>query len=238
MLVVKNLKKSYGKREIIKDVSFEVKKGQIFSILGPNGAGKTTCFYMIFGIVNPNSGKIFLNEHDITNVPIYMKSSLGIGYLPQESSIFQGLTTEENIIAVLENFVKNKDERMAKLNELINDFHLSHVRDSMSMSLSGGEKRRLEIARLLASDPDFILLDEPFAGVDPVSTKDIIDIIKSLAAKNIGIIITDHNVREIMQCTDEMCIIYEGKILVQGQKEEILANDMVKKIYLGSDFKY
>lgn len=229
--------KSYGSRQVIRDVSFSVQRGEIFAILGPNGAGKTTSFYMIFGIVKPNSGTIFLDGHDITDLPMYLRAKIGIGYLPQEASIFQGLTAEENIMAVLENFLENQEEREQKLDELIKDFNLSHVRKSKSIALSGGERRRLEIARLLASDPDFVLLDEPFAGVDPVSVSGVIDIIKSLAKRGIGVIITDHNAREIFKSADRICIIYDGKVLIDGKKDDILQNETVRNVYLGSDFE-
>lgn len=236
MLLVKNLKKSYGKRLVIRDVSFEIKKGEVFAILGPNGAGKTTSFYMIFGIVKPDSGKIELDGEDITNFPMYVKTRMGIGYLPQEASIFQGLTTEENILAVLENFIKNKTERFEKLESLLNEFNLLHIRKSLSISLSGGERRRLEIARLLASDPSFVLLDEPFAGVDPVSVSGVIDIIRGLANRGIGVVITDHNAREILKSADKISVIYDGTVLVSGTKEDVLKNETVKEVYLGKDF--
>ncbi len=236
MLEVRNLTKSYNGRRVIRDVSFSVKKGEIFGILGPNGAGKTTSFYMIFGIVKPDGGQVLLNGHDITNLPMYLRAKIGIGYLPQEASIFQGLTTEENILAVLENFVSNQSERMAKLDSLIADFNLEHIRKSKSVALSGGERRRLEIARLLASDPNFVLLDEPFAGVDPVSVYDVIEIIHSLARRGIGVIITDHNAREILKSSDKICVIYEGKVLVNGTKDDVLKNETVQRVYLGEDF--
>lgn len=236
MLSVHNLVKSYGKKRVIKDVSFSINKGEIFGILGPNGAGKTTSFYMIFGIVNPDSGTIDIDGHDITNIPMHIKSKIGIGYLPQDMSIFQGLTTKENIVAVLENFCSTKDEINEKLAKLLDEFSLNHVADSLSMSLSGGERRRLEIARLLASSPSFVLLDEPFAGVDPVSVIDIINIIKDLAKRDIGVIITDHNAREILNCCDKICVIYDGKVLVNGTKSDVLQNETVKTVYLGTDF--
>lgn len=237
MLVVKNLEKSYGKRKIIRDVSFSVKEGEVFSILGPNGAGKTTCFYMIFGIVNPDSGKVYLHDRDITDIPIYLRARLGIGYLPQDASIFQGLSTEDNIMGVLENFIENQNERAEKLESLLKEFNLLHIRKSISIALSGGERRRLEIARLLASDPSFVLLDEPFAGVDPVSVNDVIAIIRSLANRGIGVVITDHNVREILKCADRICVVYDGKVLINGDKNEILANETVREVYLGRDFE-
>ncbi|QED23604.1 LPS export ABC transporter ATP-binding protein [Candidatus Deianiraea vastatrix] len=236
MLIATNLKKSYGNRIVIKDVSFQIQRGEVFGILGPNGAGKTTSFYMIFGIVKPDSGKITLDGHDITNIPMHMKSRIGIGYLPQEASIFQTLTTKENILCVLENFYHNKDERMTRLDQLIYDFELQKVANSPSIALSGGERRRLEIARLLASDPSFVLLDEPFAGVDPVSVNGVINIIKDLAKRNIGVVITDHNAREILKSSDKISVIYDGKVLVHGTKDDILQNQTVKDVYLGKDF--
>lgn len=236
MLIAKNLKKSYGKRLVIRDVSFEIKRGEVFGILGPNGAGKTTSFYMIFGIVKPDGGTIELDGVDITNLPMYVKARIGIGYLPQEASIFQGLTTEENIMAVIENFIDEEEKRQEKLEELLTEFKLHHVRKSLSVALSGGERRRLEIARLLASDPSFVLLDEPFAGVDPVSVSGVIAIIRGLAKKGIGVVITDHNAREILKSADKIAVIYDGQVLISGTKDDILKNQTVTDVYLGKDF--
>jgi lipopolysaccharide export system ATP-binding protein len=237
MLIAKNLQKYYGKRLVIKDVNFEIKRGEIFGILGPNGAGKTTSFYMIFGIVKPDKGKITIDGVDITELPMHIKAKIGIGYLPQESSIFQGLTTEENILCVVENYIQDKTQQQGRLNELLDEFNLQKVRKSPSVALSGGEKRRLEIARLLASNPSFVLLDEPFAGVDPVSVSSVIEIIKNLANKGIGVVITDHNAREILKAADKIAVIYDGTVLVNGTKEEVLKNQTVRDVYLGRDFE-
>ena len=235
-LYVEGLFKSYNKREIIKGVDFKVSSGESVAILGPNGAGKTTCFYMIVGIVKPDAGTINLDEHDISTIPIYMRAKLGISYLPQEPSIFRGLTTEQNIMAVLEMIEPSKEARLEKLESLLNEFKISHLRKSLSISLSGGERRRLEIARCLATNPNFILLDEPFAGVDPVSVKDVISIIAELKERNIGVLITDHNVRETLKITDRAYIIYNGKVLVEGNAKKIIANKDARKYYLGEDF--
>lgn len=235
-LKVFGLKKSYKKRQVIKGVNFTISSGESVAILGPNGAGKTTCFYMIVGIVNPDEGEVLLDDHSIANLPINVRAKLGISYLPQEPSIFRGLTVEQNIMAVLEIVEPNKKEREEKLNSLLDEFKISHLRKSLSISLSGGERRRLEIARCLASKPSFILLDEPFAGVDPVSVKDVISIISHLKQRNIGVLITDHNVRETLKITDRAYIIYEGKVLVEGSAEKITSNAKARKYYLGEDF--
>jgi lipopolysaccharide export system ATP-binding protein len=235
-LSVEGLYKSYNKKEVIKGVDFEISAGESVAILGPNGAGKTTCFYMIVGIVKPDKGCVKLDEHEITTLPIYMRAKLGISYLPQESSIFRGLTTEENIMAVLELVEPSKEARLEKLESLLKEFKISHLRKSLSISLSGGERRRLEIARCLATHPNFILLDEPFAGVDPVSVKDVISIISELKERKIGVLITDHNVRETLKITDRAYIIYNGKVLVEGDAKKIIANKDARKHYLGEDF--
>lgn len=235
-LSVEGIYKSYNKKEVIKGVDFEISAGESVAILGPNGAGKTTCFYMIVGIVKPDKGRVKLDEHEITTLPIYMRAKLGISYLPQESSIFRGLTTEENIMAVLELIEPSKEVRLEKLESLLKEFKISHLRKSLSISLSGGERRRLEIARCLATNPNFILLDEPFAGVDPVSVKDVISIISELKERKIGVLITDHNVRETLKITDRAYIIYNGKVLVEGDAKKIIANKDARKHYLGEDF--
>lgn len=236
-LHVKGLHKSYKKKEVIKGVDFSVSSGETVAILGPNGSGKTTCFYMIVGVVMPNSGNIILDEHDISSLPIHMRARLGISYLPQEPSIFRGLTVEENIMAVLEIIREDKNKRKEVLEELLQEFKIEHLRKSLAISLSGGERRRLEIARCLATNPRFILLDEPFAGVDPVSVKDVIAIISTLKKKGIGVLITDHNVRETLKITDRAYIIYNGKVLVSGEAKKIILNKEAKKYYLGEDFK-
>jgi lipopolysaccharide export system ATP-binding protein len=235
-LVVQGLRKSYKKREVVKGVDFEISSGESVAILGPNGAGKTTCFYMIVGIVKPDAGTVMLDEHEISNLPIYMRAKLGISYLPQEPSIFRGLTVQQNIMAVLEYMNLNKEERQEQLEKLLNEFKISHLRNSVSISLSGGERRRLEIARCLATNPNFILLDEPFAGVDPVSVSDVIAVIKELKERGIGVLITDHNVRETLKIADRGYIIYNGTVLVEGDAKKIISHKGAKKHYLGEDF--
>lgn len=235
-LYVEGLKKAYKKREVVKGVDFEVSSGESVAILGPNGAGKTTCFYMIVGIVKPDSGKVMLNEHNISNLPIYMRAKLGISYLPQEPSIFRGLTVEQNIMAVLQMIEDSNEKRLQRLENLLSEFKIGHLRKALSISLSGGERRRLEIARCLASSPNFILLDEPFAGVDPVSVADVIAVIKELKERNIGVLITDHNVRETLKIADRGYIIYNGSVLVEGDAKKITSHKEARKHYLGDDF--
>jgi lipopolysaccharide export system ATP-binding protein len=235
-IVVKNLQKFYGKKHVVKGLNLEINTGEVVGILGPNGAGKTTSFYMIIGITRPNNGSITLDGKDITHLPMHERGSLGIGYLPQEPSIFRGLNVEDNIMAILELVQKDKTMRKQKLNELLEEFHIEHLRKQSSISLSGGERRRLEIARLLALNPKFVFLDEPFAGVDPVSVIDINNLIKHLTSKNIGVIITDHNVRETLKITNRTYIIYEGRVLTEGTQEEILAHEETRKYYLGESF--
>ena len=237
ILKIENISKSYGKKSVIHNVDLQIKQGEIVGLLGPNGAGKTTCFYMIVGLVDNNGGKILIDDAEISKMPIYQRASLGISYLPQESSIFSGMTVEENIEAVLEIAEPNKYHRQQKLEKLINEFSISHIRNSHALSLSGGERRRVEIARALATEPSFILLDEPFAGVDPISVNDIRKMITHLKNRNIGILITDHNVRETLSIVDRAYIVYDGKILANGNSEEILNNQAVRQFYLGDDFK-
>lgn len=236
-LSVQNLAKQYKKRNVVADVSLSVKQGEIIGLLGPNGAGKTTCFYMILGLIASDSGKILLNDVDITGKPVHARAKLGLGYLPQEPSVFRKLTVEDNILAVLQvrdDLDKTKQDEI--LNSLLNEFNLQKIRDSLGISLSGGERRRLEIARALASEPKFILLDEPFAGVDPISISDIKQIIKYLASRNIGVIITDHNVRETLDICTRAYILNNGKVIAQGGAQEILTDQEVIKVYLGEDF--
>lgn len=235
-IVVKNLQKFYGRKHVVKGLNLEINTGEVVGILGPNGAGKTTSFYMIIGITRPNNGSITLDGKDITHLPMHERGSLGIGYLPQEPSIFRGLNVEDNIMAILELVQEDKTKRKQKLNELLEEFHIEHLRKQSSISLSGGERRRLEIARLLALNPKFVFLDEPFAGVDPVSVMDINNLIKHLTSKNIGVIITDHNVRETLKITNRTYIIYEGRVLTEGTQEEILAHEETRKYYLGESF--
>ncbi|MGL5123872.1 MAG: LPS export ABC transporter ATP-binding protein [Fusobacteriaceae bacterium] len=236
-LTAENLSKSYKNRKVVDNVSIEVAKGQIVGLLGPNGAGKTTTFYMITGIVKPNSGKVLCSEQDITDSPIYKRSNMGIGYLAQEPSIFRNLTVEENLCAILE--MKNYDKKTQdeKMESLLEEFKLLKVRKSLGFSLSGGERRRVEIARTIANNPDFILLDEPFAGVDPIAVEDIQQIILYLKKKGLGILITDHSVRETLSITDKAYIMAEGKVLIHGTPKEIEESELARKIYLGENFK-
>jgi lipopolysaccharide export system ATP-binding protein len=232
-----SLIKKYKKRTVVKGVSVEVRQGEIVGLLGPNGAGKTTSFYMIVGLVRPNSGRIFLDDVDITDLAMYERAKLGIGYLPQEASVFRKLSVEDNIKAVLEMTKLSKQEQRNKLEELIEDFGLGHVRTNRGDYLSGGERRRTEIARALATDPKFILLDEPFAGVDPIAVEDIQSIVAALKNKNIGILITDHNVQETLSITDRAYLLFEGNILKSGTAEELAADEQVRKVYLGKNFE-
>lgn len=232
-----NIQKSYKGRKVVKGVSIEVNQGEIVGLLGPNGAGKTTSFYMIVGLVSPNSGQVFLDGKDITNLAMYKRAQLGLGYLPQENSVFRKMSIEDNIMAVLELTDKTKVEREAKLEELISEFGLNHVRTNLGQSLSGGERRRTEIARALATEPKFILLDEPFAGVDPIAVEDIQNIVAELKRKNIGVLITDHNVQETLAITDRTYLLFGGRILKQGTAEELAADEMVRKVYLGENFE-
>ena len=236
-LSARNLAKSYGKRQVVIDVSLQVSSGEIIGLLGPNGAGKTTCFYMIAGLIRGNGGKITLNGEDITHSPMHKRARLGLGYLPQEASVFRKLTVAENIMAVMENGKVEKSVRQQRLEQLIDEFHIGHIRDSLGMALSGGERRRVEIARALAVTPDFMLLDEPFAGVDPVSVGDIKKIVEYLKSRNIGVLITDHNVRETLSLCDKAYIVGEGHIIAEGGPEDILNNELVRSVYLGDDFK-
>ncbi|MFK8038908.1 MAG: LPS export ABC transporter ATP-binding protein [Crocinitomicaceae bacterium] len=236
-LKTNNIKKAYKGRPVVKGVSVEVNQGEIVGLLGPNGAGKTTSFYMIVGLVHPNEGTVFFNDKDITSFPMYKRAQLGIGYLPQENSVFRKLSIEDNISAVLELTKLNKEEREHKLEELISEFNLDHVRKNLGQSLSGGERRRTEIARALATDPKFILLDEPFAGVDPIAVEDIQNIVSKLKNRNIGVLITDHNVQETLAITDRTYLLFEGSILRQGTAEELSKDEMVRKVYLGSNFE-
>jgi lipopolysaccharide export system ATP-binding protein len=236
ILFAKNIAKNYGKRSILKDVSFHFKTGEVVAILGPNGAGKTTSFYILTGIVQPNYGEIFLDQNNITKLPMYMRARLGLGYLPQESSVFAGLSTRQNILAALELLPISKKAREDRLDELLTMFSLHRVVNSLGIMLSGGERRRLEIARALATNPKFILLDEPFAGVDPVSVDDIKSVIKDLAKQGIGVIITDHNVRETLKIADRSYIFFNGEVICKGQMEAVLSNKVVKEKYLGTSF--
>jgi lipopolysaccharide export system ATP-binding protein len=237
ILKVEHLQKSYKEKTVIRDVNFEVRQGEVIGLLGPNGAGKTTSFYMVVGLVKADAGKILLDNYDITNFPMYERARIGIGYLPQEPSIFRNMTVENNIYSILEIVEKNKKERVRKLKELMEEFSITHIRKSSASSLSGGERRRVEIARALASNPLFILLDEPFAGIDPIAVSDIMKIITKLKNMGIGVLITDHNVRETLTIVDRAYIVYGGEILVSGNRNEILNNKKVQEVYLGENFK-
>jgi lipopolysaccharide export system ATP-binding protein len=237
ILRTEQLVKKYKKRTVAKGVSVEVRQGEIVGLLGPNGAGKTTSFYMIVGMIKPDSGKVFLEDEDITKEPMYRRAQKGIGYLPQEQSVFRQLTVEDNLRAVLEMTKLSKSEQDHKLEELLDEFSLQHVRKNMGGLLSGGEKRRTEIARCLAVSPKFILLDEPFAGVDPIAVEDIQGIVANLKRKNIGILITDHNVHETLSITDRAYLLFEGSILKAGSAEELAADEQVRRVYLGKNFE-
>lgn len=237
ILRAENLAKAYKGREVVKSVSLEVNEGEIIGLLGPNGAGKTTCFYMIVGLIQQDKGEIILNEQAIGHFPIHKRAQLGIGYLPQEASIFRSLTVKQNILAILElNTKLKKKDHQQHLNQLLDDFQIQHIADSQGIALSGGERRRVEIARALAAQPKFILLDEPFAGVDPISVLDIQDIIRQLAQRDIGVLITDHNVRETLGICEKSFVMGEGKIICKGDADQILSNQQVKKFYLGEKF--
>lgn len=235
-LRTENIFKQYKTRTVVNGVSVEVNQGEIVGLLGPNGAGKTTSFYMIVGLVKPDSGKVFLDDTDITGQPMYKRSQMGLGYLPQEVSVFRTLSVEDNIMAVLEMKKMTKPQRHERLEELLAEFSLNHVRKNTGIKLSGGEKRRTEIARALAADPKFILLDEPFAGVDPIAVEDIQSIVSQLKNKNIGVLITDHNVQETLSITDRAYLLVDGKIFKHGTAEELAADEQVKKVYLGQNF--
>ena len=236
-LSVISIAKSYDKRVVLSDVSLTVGKGEVVGLLGPNGAGKTTCFYSVMGLVRPDQGRIILDGQDITGLPMYRRAILGLGYLPQETSIFRGLTVEQNIGAVLEMAEPNKAARAEKLEQLLDEFGLTRLRDSAAMALSGGERRRCEIARALAADPSIVLLDEPFAGIDPLSIADIRDLVKQLKTRSIGVLITDHNVRETLEIVDRACIIYSGQVLFAGSPTELVAHPDVRRLYLGENFQ-
>lgn len=237
ILSTDHLVKTYGRRKVVDEVSIQVRKGEIVGLLGPNGAGKTTTFYMVVGFIKPASGEVFLDDRPITSLPMYKRARRGIGYLPQEASVFRKMSVEDNIRAVLQMSRLSKEEQSEKLESLIDEFGLGTVRKNIGDSLSGGERRRTEIARSLASDPSFILLDEPFAGIDPIAVEDIQSIVATLKDKNIGILITDHNVQETLSITDRAYLMFEGKILRQGTSEELAEDELVRKVYLGQHFE-
>ena len=235
-LIVNKISKTYGNKKVVRDISLSIKRGEIVGLLGPNGAGKTTTFYMIVGLVKPDTGSILLDKTDLTKAPIYLRGAKGIGYLPQEPSIFRGMNVEDNLLSIIEVVEKDKNKHQIILQGLLNEFNISHVKKSKSLVLSGGERRRLEIARTLAANPKFLLLDEPLTGIDPVSIDEIKTIIKSLTKKNIGVLITDHNVRETLKIIDKVYIVNEGSIYFEGSPDEAVRNENIKKFYLGSNF--
>lgn len=237
-LRAENIEKIYRRRYAVKGVSFYVNRGEIVGLLGPNGAGKTTSFYMVVGMIKPNNGSIYLDNEDITRYPMYKRARRGIGYLPQEASVFRRLTVEENLMGILQMTNMTKKEQKKKCDDLINEFNLEHVRKSNGNLLSGGERRRTEIARCLATDPKFVLLDEPFAGVDPIAVEDIQSVVSRLKYKNIGILITDHNVQETLSITDRAYLMFEGKVLKEGSPEDLVQDDIVRKVYLGNNFEF
>lgn len=238
-LSIANIAKKYGPKEVLRDISFKLKSGEVVGLLGPNGAGKTTCFYSVLGLVQPDAGHIFLNEKDITNCPIHQRATAGIGYLPQEPSIFRKLTVTENILAILETRPElGKKQRLQLLKDLLTEFQINHISDTLGIRLSGGERRRVEIARTIARNPKFILMDEPFAGIAPIAIQDIKKIIKQLCSKGIGVLITDHNVRDTLAICDQAYIVNDGYIIASGSPSNILANSEVKDVYLGEAFTY
>ncbi len=236
-LKIINLRKSYGKRVVIRDVSMELNRGEVVALLGPNGSGKTTCFYAIAGLITPEGGQVIVDGRDVTRLPMYRRAKLGIGYLPQEMSIFRGLSVENNILAILEISVPDKMKRRERLEELMSEFSITHLRQASALSLSGGERRRVEIARCLASDPKYVLLDEPFAGVDPIAVSDIRTLVADLKNRGIGVLITDHNVRETLGILDRAYILHDGKVLMSGTADEVVQDENVRRVYLGNSFR-
>lgn len=236
-LVVKNIKKSFKQRHVLSDVSIKLGQGEVVALLGPNGAGKTTCFYSIVGLIRPDAGTVSINGRDMTQLPMYRRAQLGIGYLPQEASIFRGMNVENNILSILEIWEPNKADQKIKLEQLLEEFSITHIRKSPAVALSGGERRRVEIARCLASNPSFVLLDEPFAGVDPIAVGDIRDLVAKLKRRDIGVLITDHNVRETLEIVDRAYILHSGKVLMSGTPKEVISDPNVRNVYLGSTFK-
>ena len=236
-LVVRNLAKSYRSRPVLRDVSLELSRGEVAALLGPNGAGKTTCFYAIAGLVPPDRGTILVDGQDVTWLPMYRRAKLGIGYLPQEASIFRGMTVADNIRAILELTIPDTDKRREMLDELLGEFSITHLRRAQAVSLSGGERRRVEIARCLAARPNYVLLDEPFAGVDPLAVADIRDLVRHLTDRGIGVLITDHNVRETLDIVDRAYILHDGTVLMSGTPDEVVRDDNVRRVYLGEGFR-
>lgn len=236
-LIVRHLRKSYKKRVVIRDVSLEVQRGEVVALLGPNGSGKTTSFYAIAGLVNPEGGQVLIDGQDVTYLPMYRRARLGIGYLPQEMSIFRGMSVEDNINAILDISQSDRHKRRERLEELLGEFSIEHLRRAPALALSGGERRRVEIARCLAADPKYLLLDEPFAGVDPISVGDIRHLVADLKKRGIGVLITDHNVRETLEIVDRAYILHDGKVLMSGSPDEVVRNENVRRVYLGDSFR-
>jgi len=236
-LKVVNLRKSYSKKVVIRDVTLELGRGEVVALLGPNGSGKTTCFYSIAGLVTPEGGKVIVDGRDVTTLPMYRRAKLGIGYLPQEMSIFRGMTTEDNIMSILEIAVPEKRKRRERLEELLSEFSIEHLRRASALALSGGERRRVEIARCLAAGPKYVLLDEPFAGVDPIAVGEIRHLVADLKNRGIGVLITDHNVQETLQIVDRAYILHDGKVLMSGTTAEVVADKNVRRVYLGNSFR-
>ena len=236
-LLIRNISKAYKRKPVLRDVSLELHQGEVVALLGPNGAGKTTCFYSIAGLVNPDTGSVIIDGVDVTYMPMYRRAKLGIGYLPQEASIFRGLSVEDNIRAILELSVKEKGKRQQMLDELLAEFSITHLRRASALSLSGGERRRVEIARCLASQPKYVLLDEPFAGVDPIAVNEIRELVAHLKDRGIGVLITDHNVRETLEIVDRAYILHDGTVLMSGTPAEVVQDSNVRRVYLGEQFK-
>jgi lipopolysaccharide export system ATP-binding protein len=236
-LSIKNIRKSYKRRPVIRDVSLHLDRGEVVALLGPNGCGKTTCFYTIAGLVTPESGQVIIDGRDVTALPMYRRARLGIGYLPQEVSIFRGLSVEDNILAVLEIRVEDHHKRRERLEELLSEFSITHLRRAPALALSGGERRRVEIARCLAADPKYLLLDEPFAGVDPIAVGEIRHLVHDLKSRGIGVLITDHNVRETLEIVDRAYILHDGVVLKSGTTDEVVQDEMVRRVYLGENFR-
>lgn len=236
-LQVINLRKSYRKRPVIRDVSIELGRGEVVALLGPNGSGKTTCFYSIAGLVTPEGGRVIIDGRDVTTLPMYRRAQLGIGYLPQEMSIFRGMTVEDNITSILEIAVANRHRRRERLEELLSEFSIEHLRRASALALSGGERRRVEIARCLAAGPKYVLLDEPFAGVDPIAVGEIRHLVSDLKNRGIGVLITDHNVQETLQIVDRAYILHDGKVLMNGTTQEVIEDENVRRVYLGNNFR-
>ena len=236
-LHIRNLRKSYKRRLVIRDVSIDLNRGEVVALLGPNGSGKTTCFYSIAGLVTPEGGQVIIDGRDVTSLPMYRRARMGIGYLPQEVSIFRGLSVQDNILAVLEIAIADRHKRRERLEDLLSEFSITHLRQAPALALSGGERRRVEIARCLAADPKYLLLDEPFAGVDPIAVGEISHLVHDLKSRGIGVLITDHNVRETLEIVDRAYILHDGKVLMSGTTDEVVRDETVRRVYLGQNFR-